>query len=192
MPVRPPARLLRASVFAAVCVSLTLIGHSAASGATDARAAVLTAAIGWAGTTAVAWVLSGHERSLPTILGGLLGGQFGLHVLFSAVQADQGPPAAAHAVHVGQAAGTSGPRMTLAHLLAAVAAAWWLRRGERLAWSLARRLAAFALAALPAPPEPLPVPDRRLPPHPDTPSRPRRTEIRHSVVLRGPPLVRCA
>lgn len=203
MFVRPPARLLRASVFAAVCVSLTLVGHSMASGVPDTHVTAFTVATGWAGTMAVAWVLSGHERSLPTILGGLLVGQFGLHVLFSAAQAEQEPHLVGHVVHtghvahsghvahIGQVAEASGLQMTLAHLVVAVVAAWWLRRGERLTWSLARRLAAFALAAFPAPPAPLPAPDHRTPP-PETPLQPRRAEIHHSVALRAPPFVRCS
>ncbi|MBA9005059.1 hypothetical protein [Thermomonospora cellulosilytica] len=182
MPVRPPVRLLRASVFAAVCVALTLTGHGTASGI---GVPAVAAAAGWAGALAVAWVLSGHERSLSTILGGLLGGQFGLHALFSAAQAEQEFHPAAHGGQAAEAA--TGPGMTSAHLAAAVVAAWWLRRGERLAWSLARQLGAFALAGIPVLLEPVPTPIRRTPPLAQAPVRPRGTQIRHSVGLRGPP-----
>jgi hypothetical protein len=38
----------------------------------------------------VAWALTGTERSLATILGGLLGGQFMLHSLFMSAAARPG------------------------------------------------------------------------------------------------------
>ncbi|SEG89030.1 hypothetical protein SAMN04489712_1234 [Thermomonospora echinospora] len=178
-----PCRLLRASAFAAVCVSLTMAGHAAAS-----REAVPWAAagVGGLGVLGVAWLLAGHERSVCTILGGLLGGQFGLHVLFAAVQA--GP--SAHAGHTADVPGLvpAGPGMTLAHVAAAAVSAWWLWRGERLAWSLARRLAAFSLACVfvllevaPALARPAARP-RSGPPVPAMSAL-----LRHSVGLRGPP-----
>jgi hypothetical protein len=160
------------------------------------------AVMGFGAVLGVTLMLAGHERSLATILGGLLGGQFALHTLFTAATAP-----AAHASHETHAAmtgatepvalpaahGGNGLVMTLAHCTAALVAAWWLRRGERAAWSLARRVAALAdrpVRLLPAllsaePAEP--------------PVRPRRTEpaagavtavgrvLRHQVVRRGPP-----
>ncbi|WP_269855309.1 hypothetical protein [Streptomyces sp. RPT161] len=84
-PVRAGAdlRLLRAAVFAAVCVTLSAAGHSMASGSGIPLWALLA---GWAGVLAVAAPLAGRERSLPGIAAALLGGQLGLHALFSAGQ----------------------------------------------------------------------------------------------------------
>ena len=140
----------------------------------------------------VAAVLAGHERSLATILGGLLSGQFALHVLFSAAQ----PDAVAHPAHGGAAVGLtpvaqSGAGMTLAHLAAAAASAWWLWRGERAVWSLARWVAAlaawsirWAFASLGAVPATGPM---RIRAGTVTAPRPARAALRHSVVLRAPP-----
>jgi hypothetical protein len=177
----PPLRLVRASIFATVCVILTCLGHFAASGRPIAGWAIGAA---FAGALGFAYVLAGHERSLATIVGGLLGGQFVLHTLFSTGHAHHA--AAQPAVHHDDA--SNGLGMTLAHLLAGVVSAWWLRRGERGAWRLAR----MAAAALLRPPllsshvaevldEPAVIPGEAVMP------RPRSPVLRHVVVLRGPP-----
>ncbi|RFU37096.1 hypothetical protein DZF91_34705, partial [Actinomadura logoneensis] len=135
-----PARLLtrsaRAVVFATVCLTLTVAGHAYSAGAAVPAAGI---ALGFPLVAVVAALLAGTERSLPTILGGLLGAQFGLHVLFVQVSDGTVHHGAPHAAH-----GHGGAVMTLAHTLAALVAAWWLRRGEAAAWSLARRIAAAA------------------------------------------------
>lgn len=183
MAVPVPCRLLRASAFAAVCASLTMAGHVTASGEAVPWAA---AGAGGLGVLGVAWLLAGHERSVFTILGGLLGGQFGLHVLFAAAQAGS-------SAHAGHGVGAPGPvlagaGMTPAHVAAAVAAAWWLWRGERLAWSLARRIAAFSLAGAFVLLEVAPAPARPAArPRTGPSTRPRSVMLRHSVGLRGPP-----
>jgi hypothetical protein len=188
MSPHPPFRLARATVFAVVCVSLTLVAHASTS-----RQAVPPGAVAVGGLLigGVAWVLAGHERSLITILGGLLGGQFGLHVLFAAAQ-----PSAVHLEHAEHAATRlaaiqPGTGMTLAHLAAAVMSAGWLWRGERAAWSLARRMAALAILSLWTLLtlfEPVPV-ERPRPARPGEPvmSRPCSRLLRHCLVLRGPP-----
>ncbi|MFC6886717.1 MULTISPECIES: MFS transporter [Actinomadura] len=188
-PPSPLFRTSRAVVFATVCVALATLGHAMASGSAVPAWAVLA---GFAGTFAVTAALAGHERSLATLTGGLLGGQFALHALFVSASA----PAASMQHHPASAAGPSGhgsgTAMTLAHIAAAVLSAWWLRRGERAAWSLARRLSAVAdrpirlllalLAAEPAAPRP------RTPvvPAADVPG-PAVRVLRHLVVRRGPP-----
>ncbi|CND45338.1 Uncharacterised protein [Mycobacterium tuberculosis] len=175
-PREPLFRTARAVVFATACVALAVLGHVLAGGA---------AVPGWAGMAGfgavlgVTLMLAGHERSLATILGGLLGGQFALHTLFTAAAPHPAPAmpampgmpgmsAMAHhatgmyapamhapAVHAAMSGGTdavaapaahdaSGLVMTLAHCVAALVAAWWLRRGERAAWTMARRVAAAA------------------------------------------------
>ena len=84
-PVRAGAdlRLLRAAVFAAVCVTLSAAGHAMASGGGIPLWALLA---GWAGVLAVAAPLAGRERSLPGIAAAMLGGQLALHALFSTGQ----------------------------------------------------------------------------------------------------------
>jgi hypothetical protein len=190
----PPLRLLRAAIFAVVCVSLTLLAH-----VTAARAPVpaWAAVVGFGAVLGVAAALAGHERSLATIFGGLVGGQFALHVWFAAVQ----PPATAHLNHAHAAAAPAVPGdpasstlgMTLAHVAAAAVSAWWLWRGERAAWSLARWVAALAarplrrlaVLLLSAAPHARPVRVARTGATPVR--RPSCALLRHTVVLRGPP-----
>jgi hypothetical protein len=148
---RPPVRPARAAMFTTVCTTLAVAGHLAAGRAAVAPRAVV---VGFVGLYLVAWVVTGTERSLVTILGGLLGGQFMLHALFAAAApgakivgvhaAHTGAADAAVMIGPGQAGADSGPTMMLAHVAAALVAAWWLRRGERAAWTLARRTAALA------------------------------------------------
>lgn len=141
-------------MFTTVCTSLAVAGHVAAGRETVAPRAVV---VGLVALYLVAWVLGGTERSLGTILGGLLGGQFMLHALFAAAAAPTVMMAGEHSMPAdpGMAGGAiaaassgdalvGGWTMTLAHVAAALAAAWWLRRGERAAWTLARRTAALA------------------------------------------------
>lgn len=190
MTAHPPFRLTRAAVFAVVCVALAMAAHTAAA---PAEVPLYAAGAGGLLVLGVAWALAGHERSPLTITGGLLGGQFGLHALFVAAQAGSG--AAAHLGHGQTAAAVpaahSGAGMTLAHVAAAVACAWWLRYGERTAWSMARRIAALAclslswvLALFDAAPAEGPV---GAPPSAGTIARPVSVVLRYSVVLRGPP-----
>lgn len=196
MSTQPVLRSTRAAIFAAVCVSLAAAGHSLAA---HTAVASWTVTVGFAMVYVVAWTLGGAERSLATIMGGLLGGQFVLHSLFmSATPGMSGMSGAAGpgmdhgaAVAPGHAGGWS--TMTLAHVAAAVISAWWLRRGERAAWRLARWAATAAsrrvrtlLALLGARSQPAlaaPVSSRTA-----APSRaPRDRLLRHAVVRRGPP-----
>ncbi|MFD0022732.1 hypothetical protein [Streptomyces sp. NPDC058382] len=72
-------RLLRAAVFAAVCVALSAAGHAMASCAMVPGWSLLA---GFLGVLAVAVALAGRERSLPSIAAALAGGQILLHTLF--------------------------------------------------------------------------------------------------------------
>ncbi len=72
-------RLLRAAVFAAVCVALSAAGHTMAACATVPWWTLLA---GFLGILAVAVPLAGRERSLPSIAAALAGGQVALHTLF--------------------------------------------------------------------------------------------------------------
>lgn len=179
----PPLRLPRALAFAVVCVTLTVAGHVTASRAPVPPHAVIGGGIV---VLAVAWVLAGHQRSPLTILGGLVGGQFGLHALFASAQ-----PSLVHGGHghamAGPDAGAapSTPGMSLAHLIVAAVLAWWMWRGEKAVWELARRLAAraFPLLALPDLAFTGPVRLRAL----TVLVAPVRPPLRHSLASRAPP-----
>jgi hypothetical protein len=83
---------MRAAVFTAVCVVLSAAGHTFAAG-TAVPAWTLVA--GFLGVLAVATVLAGRERSLPSIVGALAGGQILLHVLFACGSHGSAPATAA-------------------------------------------------------------------------------------------------
>jgi hypothetical protein len=179
MPTDPVYRAARAVVFATVCAGLAITGHMMVS-----RAAVppLAAVGGLFGLTVVGAALAGTERSLATILFGLLGGQFMLHALFTAAQEGQ------HLTHGHPMPPSSGSAaMTCVHVAAAIVSAWWLRRGERAVWDLAKRVAAVIIRRVrppapprvPAPPCPFPAAARAI--------EPREAFLRHVVVRRGPP-----
>lgn len=72
-------RLLRAAVFAAVCVLLSAVGHGIASCDT---VALWTLGAGFLAVFAVAAPLAGRQRSLAGIAGLLAVGQVTLHALF--------------------------------------------------------------------------------------------------------------
>lgn len=71
--------MLRAAVFAAVCVVLAAAGHGLA---TCATVPLWTLGAGFLGVFAVAASLAGRERALPGIAGLLAVGQTALHTLF--------------------------------------------------------------------------------------------------------------
>jgi hypothetical protein len=192
---QPPFRLLRAAIFAAVCVSLTLLAHVTAAREPVPPWAVAAGCVAVFGVVAV---LAGHERSLATIFGGLGGGQFALHVWFAAVQPSaieqvgHGHTAVVSVPAASAGAVPSGLGMTLAHVAAAAVSAWWLWRGERAAWWLARWI--VALATRPLRPAlklltaaPAAVPPARIRPHAESAARPPCAVLRYTVVLRGPP-----
>jgi hypothetical protein len=72
-------RLLRASVFAGVCVLLAAAGHQWAGGRPPGTGALVA---GWLGV--LAWVvpLAGRRRTVPGVAAGLAAGQFALHAFF--------------------------------------------------------------------------------------------------------------
>ncbi|NEB04559.1 hypothetical protein [Streptomyces sp. SID13726] len=253
-------RVLRAAVFAAVCVVLAAAGHAIASCAT---VPLWTLGAGFLGAVLVVAPLAGRERSLAGIATLLAAGQTVLHVLFGLGQhgtsagtmsmgSTGSSAAASDATLVQQAArllcgttaaaispaqaqriltdarlypetaGTTATHhtadamtgssvlpslpMVLAHVLAAVAAGWLLRRGdlallrlvELSAWSaqsvaeaaLVRSLrGALALvralrAGLPGAPEAGPRAPLTASP---APPGLRTTALQHSVIRRGPP-----
>ncbi|MBM7167292.1 hypothetical protein JQK87_02415 [Streptomyces sp. G44] len=259
-------RLLRAAMFAAVCVVLSAGGHVLAS---CAAVPLWTLGAGFLAVLAVALPLAGRARSLPGIAALLAVGQLGLHTLFGLGQhgmAAAAPvsgdaalvaraarlvcgagaatitPAQAHRIlttagltpgggsnraaghHHGVAdmsgsagaahsAGSMGATalmpslpMLVAHILAAVAAGWLLRRGDLALLRLVRlahgahgvaeaalvrslrsalTLVRALLAGLPG------VPGAKGPQAPRAvplvPSRPRMVTLEDAVIRRGPP-----
>jgi hypothetical protein len=94
-------RLLRAAVFAAVCVALAAAGHEIASGR---PVPVWSLVFGWLAVLAIAAPPAGRERSLPGIAALLGAGQLALHAVFStgqmcgALAASSGTAASDHGV----------------------------------------------------------------------------------------------
>ncbi|MGW2648349.1 hypothetical protein ACWC2T_26280 [Streptomyces sp. NPDC001393] len=200
MSASPAVRGLRAVVFAAVCVLLAAAGHGLAMGDMPP---LWADAAGFLGVFALGWVLGGRERSLPGIGAAMLLTQAVLHLGFDAAHAGRTGSAAAlmpampgHTMasmdaHVHRLAGTHAHltvHATAAHLLAALAASWWLRRGEAALWSLLRR-AATLVPRLVAwwRDTALPVPAGRAPRVPGVLAPPRPALLRHAVSRRGPP-----
>jgi len=181
-------RVLRAAVFAVMCVTLAAVAHRLAMGAAPA---LWADGWGFLGVLALACPLCGRERSLAGISGAMITVQVALHVAFNAALAQQAAmsmpgmrmserqgihPLTAHAA--------------TAHLIAALAASWWLSRGEAAFWSLLRRRAAMLVPGLTAwwsahrvlvPRMPRSArPWLRLPPV-------KRPLLRHALSRRGPP-----
>ncbi|MDA0567451.1 hypothetical protein LG943_24460 [Streptomonospora sp. S1-112] len=199
-------------VFAAVCVGVSALGHGLASGHGLAWPVV---AAGAALVFAALWPAARRERGLAALCGWMLWGQAALHVLFSLAAPDAprhhdahahagagpAPPCAgccfggllgASAGFGGIGPGTDGEGggMALAHLAAALASAWWLRRGEAAAFRLAGLVGSLlsTLVALGAAESPVPcAPPRPLPAVGGPARAPAHGLLRHTVVLRGPP-----
>ncbi|MDH6113823.1 hypothetical protein P3T36_005665 [Kitasatospora sp. MAP12-15] len=223
-------RAVRAVPFATVCVALAAAGHVLATGA--GTAIPLPALLfGWLAVGAAAVGTAGSERSLPALCGGLGVAQLALHMLFTHLSphAASGASGIAEMTGMSDMAGMPGmaavqqpaaasvgtaavaphagllgmsPQMFAAHLLAALAAGWWLRRGEAAIWRLVRlgakaaeaagRACAAALrgARLLAAARPggwAAPPARPIPPGTDDGWLRLPAPLRHSVIRRGPP-----
>ncbi|MFC4504324.1 MULTISPECIES: hypothetical protein [Streptomyces] len=208
MSASPAVRSLRAAVFAAMCVTLAAAAHGLATG----EAPPLRAdGLGFLAVFAAGWLLGARERTMPGIGAAMLAAQACLHTAFGAARPGGAARSMAmpgmrmathphahlnqhvhqHANYHVQAHGLTAAmasHATAAHLLAALAASWWLRRGEAALWSLLRRAIAF-LPGLAAwwrgTPAPLPVPS--LHPAAPAPAPSRQPLLRHAVSRRGPP-----
>ncbi|MBX9389474.1 hypothetical protein K5M73_14725 [Streptomonospora halotolerans] len=206
----PFARWPRVGVFAAVCVGVSALGHGLASGHALPWPAL---AGGGALVFAALWPAARRERGLAALSGWMLWGQAALHVLFTLARPPGAAHPAGHRAHtagaeapcegccfggaigvpgglggLGPADGEGGAGMVLAHLAAALATAWWLRRGEAAAFRLAGLVRSLlsTLVALGAGESPAPC----APPRPvSAVGGPAVAPglLRHTVVLRGPP-----
>ncbi|MFF7142066.1 MULTISPECIES: hypothetical protein [Streptomyces] len=92
MSVGGPFRMLRAVVFAAVCVVLAAIGHVLMSGSPVPWWALLASS---AGVGTVAWAFAGAERRGSAVVALTVGAQVCLHVCFTLAQAGRQPAVAA-------------------------------------------------------------------------------------------------
>ncbi|MGY4924828.1 hypothetical protein [Streptomyces sp. 900105755] len=206
MSASPAVRSLRAAVFAAVCVLLAAAGHGLAMGDMPP---LWADAAGFAAVFTLGRTLARRERGLPEIGAGMLLTQAGLHFGFdvaravtpASAQTANMAPMRSHGQDMAAMAGMAQQyphvhvltaHATVAHVVAALVASWWLRRGEAALWSLLRRTAALVpgLAAWytwwhVARPLTRTEGARR------TPARPIRLRrlltLRHAVIRRGPP-----
>ncbi|WP_062431664.1 hypothetical protein [Herbidospora daliensis] len=138
-PASTPFRVVRAAVFGAVSVVLSVGAHAYAGGSTTTE----TVFVAFALSFVVACALAGRERSAKVIFPALAGCQALLHVLF-AVAHSAGPMPAGHH-HMTLLPSLS---MLVTHAWAAGLTALWLSRGEALLWGLLRRMAVRLLVLL--------------------------------------------
>ncbi len=205
---RSPLRALRAALFAVVCVTLAVVGHSSMSAHRLPAPALLGA---FAVTAAVAWAAAGRRRGAPTIAGALIALQGALHLVFSLAGIH---PAATHA-HAGSGgthathgaetlspatsgttsaatsvAGTDTAGMLAVHLLAALLCGLWLAHGEAAFFTLARAALAYAFTPLRLLLARVRVPDaprRAVRRTRRSTHRPRTLVLAHTLSRRGPP-----
>ncbi|MCF2525615.1 hypothetical protein [Yinghuangia soli] len=194
-PSSAPLRVLRAGLFAAVGVVLSVGGHVVASGASvPGWAVAVAAAVGFG----VGWSGAGRECGLLRMLVAVVGGQVLLHEWFGWAAA-QGASAghSGHADHTGHVAGGvaahGGVAMAAAHLAVALVAAVWLRVGEaavfRLLARVEDRLRAGVLALLRLLVRPVPGSGPAVvAAGGSVPAPGSRLRTRYDVVRRGPPV----
>jgi hypothetical protein len=215
-------RVARVALFSLVCVMLAATGHSLAGGHQPPLALL---AIGAIAVAVTAGRLAGRERTFGQIAGAVTVAQGALHLLFTfagPAHSPTSPPVHEHASYAGHmgtygpdfvigaadaaaepvgtamAAAHPSPLMLLAHLVAGLGAAWWLRQGEALVWRLCRLLGAPLSAALHALvllrqwarsgalPARLRLPLNR---HEDREVPCRTRVLEHAVARRGPPVL---
>ncbi|MFE2943138.1 hypothetical protein ACFXKG_29405 [Streptomyces sp. NPDC059255] len=155
-------RIVRAAMFAAVCVLLAALGHAMMSGSSVPWWAMTAAALVTGGA---GWCLAGRERGLPLIVSVVVVTQGALHSAFSLAQSTVRQPApgsmehGAGSMHMDSAdmwrmsaghvtpaghdmdGGMSSSGMLVAHLVAALLCGVWLAYGERAAFRVLRALA---------------------------------------------------
>ncbi|WP_460071302.1 hypothetical protein [Streptomyces sp. YKOK-I1] len=179
--------MLRAAVFAAVCVLLAALGHVMMSGEVLSWWAP---GAGFAATGAAGWCLTGRERGVPAVTAVALAAQAGLHFAFSlAPLATTGPMGGME--HMGPTVaigGTSPSGMTAAHGLAALLCGLWLAFGERAGFRVLRAVAGWLTAPLRRPGgRTLPPPPPRAGVRGRSQRAPRPFLLVDALTSRGPP-----
>jgi hypothetical protein len=161
----------RAAVFAVACVGVSAAGHTWMSGS---AVPVWALAVALLATGIAGYAAAGRRRGFGPIAGLMLGGELGLHMLFSAAQQAAGGTAPTMPAMPGMAAmpgmpgmqmpsgvpGASGAGsmawmtahgsagMIAVHAAAGLLSAWWLWRGEAAVFRLLGVLAHYALPRL--------------------------------------------
>ncbi|MFF5189182.1 hypothetical protein ACFY30_36345 [Streptomyces sp. NPDC000345] len=181
------SRMLRAAVFAAVCVLLAALAHVPVSGHTPAWWVVGAAAVGTGGA---GWCLTGRERGAPLVTAVVVGAQAALHTAFSLAPA--AVPAAGGTAgmdHGGPApAGPPSAGMLAAHLPAALLCGLWLAHGERAVFRVLRAVAEWLTAPLGRPGErTVPAPAPRAGARARAARSARSLVLVHAITSRGPP-----
>ena len=213
----PVVPALRAAVFTAVCVGLGAGAHQAMSQAPIPPWALVLGSIGVYASAQFGACRGERNLTGITLLMGVL--QVALHLLFdyaqhvrvahasavSAVSTITGsmPGMAMHGGSMPMPMPTPSPiqspdgamqmsaGMLIAHALAALACAWWLRRGEAAIHAVARMAAKWLVTRLVLRVFRTPAPVRRAEaPLPESTALPTATRwLRSSRVLRGPPRI---
>ena len=196
----PPGwfRLMRAGVFASVCVALSRAGHDLMAVRPVPVWATWTAL---AGVTAVGYCLADRRRPAWWILLAVEVVQFCLHLWFSSRTPGASSANPGMAMHDGMHAhavmpmphgGGGSAGMLGAHALAGVLVAVWLYAGERALWRalggiagllLGRAFFAYAGGGL----APDPWPSRAVRRCGEDETAPALGVLRHALVRRGPP-----
>lgn len=177
-------------MFTSVCAAVSVGGHTLSSGHGVPLGGLVA---GIALVYACAWAATGRERGLRAITGWMAWSQLALHVVLSTAQATGVHHGAHTADPAAVATASGGADMLLSHLAAGAVCAWWLRQGEAALFSYVRLTAAALLPVLvftvtgpvPARAPSVPLPERGAP-------KPAVPYLRHSLVLRGPPVPRLA
>ncbi|MER5429557.1 hypothetical protein [Streptomyces sp. NPDC002588] len=188
MSVSLAVRSLRAAVFAVLCVLLAAGGHVLATGMAPP---VWVQVAGGLPVFLAGCLLGGRERSLAGIGVGTFAAQGCLHFVFAAARPHSATvmdgmgmaPSSVHALT---------PHATAAHVAAALALTWWLRRGEAALWSLSRWAVMFVpgLAAwwqVTRGARGLPVAPRPVRRSAGSGRPPWQLRLRYAVHRRGPP-----
>jgi len=178
-----------------VCVLLAAAGHGLATGATPP---LWADGAGFLVVSGMGFLLGGRERSLPGIGAAMLATQAGLHLGFDLARPRAGMAMAGMAHMPGDIMApmpqtqAMTPHAAAAHVVAALVAAWWLRRGEAALWSLLRWAVAFVpglVAWWRDAPAPLPARTAGRPGRAPADAAPlRQLLLRHAVSRRGPPV----
>jgi hypothetical protein len=185
-PRRASLRGLRGAVVGTTATTLAATGHAMGGGAVPGPAQLLVVG---AGAVVVAVALSSRRWSLPSLLLVVLGVQAAYHVAFATGAGVQSTGPTGPMGHPGFMAGmdhhgTPGLAMMAGHVLAAVATAALLARGEQWCLALVALLGASLVAALW---RPVPVRTHRPGAAVRREERPRALLLARTVSRRGPP-----
>jgi hypothetical protein len=149
---------LRVPLFTAVTCGLGVGAHLLGGGRPPSWSLLALILV----AVALVWrVTSRAEQSLPRLVTGVLGLQLGIHLTLSAPGALP-EASAADSGHTMAGVAHTSPMMWLAHGLAAVAVAAWLRGGEAALWRAVRRVVTSLSTCDDAPPVVTRAPSTRV------------------------------